>query len=170
MTFPFLSRRGRFWIGGESGCGKSTLGKVILRLLEPTGGDIVFQGQNITGLPAEAMRPLRKNMQIIFQDPLASLNPRMTIEEIMERPMKAYGLSNGKDQRGQTLSLFEKVGLSEDHLYCYPHELSGGQQQRVGIARALTLHPHFLVLDEPTSSARRFDSIPNHQPSDGVTK
>ena len=141
-----------FGLVGESGCGKSTLGKVILRLLEPTGGEIIFQGKKINNLPSEEMRLLRRNMQIIFQDPLASLNPRMTIQEIMERPMKAYGLLNVKDQREETLTLVEKVGLNEDHLSFYPHELSGGQQQRVGIARALSLHPQFLILDEPTSA------------------
>jgi oligopeptide/dipeptide ABC transporter ATP-binding protein len=141
-----------FGLVGESGCGKSTLGKVILRLLEPTGGEIFFQGEKINSLPLEEMRLLRRNMQIIFQDPLASLNPRMTIQEIMERPMKAYGLLNVKDQREEMLPLLEKVGLNEDHLSCYPHELSGGQQQRVGIARALSLHPQFLILDEPTSA------------------
>lgn len=141
-----------FGLVGESGCGKSTLGKVILRLLEPTGGEIIFQGKKINNLPPEEMRLLRRNMQIIFQDPLASLNPRMTIQEIMERPMKAYGLLNIKEQREEMLTLLEKVGLNEDHLSCYPHELSGGQQQRVGIARALSLHPQFLILDEPTSS------------------
>jgi len=141
-----------FGLVGESGCGKSTLGKVILRLLEPTGGEIVFQGKKINSLPAEEMRLLRRNMQIIFQDPLASLNPRMTIQEIVERPMKAYGLLSAKDQSKETLLLLEKVGLNKDHLSCFPHELSGGQQQRVGIARALSLHPQFLVLDEPTSA------------------
>ena len=141
-----------FGLVGESGCGKSTLGKVILRLLEPTGGEIFFRGKKINDLPTEEMRFLRKNMQIIFQDPLASLNPRMTVQEIMERPMKVYGWFNIKDQREEMLALLEKVGLNEDHLSCYPHELSGGQQQRVGIARALTLHPQFLVLDEPTSA------------------
>mgnify|MGYP002153792762 CR=1 FL=1 len=113
-----------FGLVGESGCGKSTLGKVILRLLEPTGGEIVFQGEKINNLPPEEMRLLRKNMQIIFQDPLASLNPRMTIQEIVERPMKAYGLLGAKGEREETLLLIEKVGLNEDHLSCFPHELS----------------------------------------------
>jgi oligopeptide/dipeptide ABC transporter ATP-binding protein len=141
-----------FGLVGESGCGKSTLSKVILRLLEPTGGEIFFQGKKINSLPPEEMRLLRRNMQIIFQDPLASLNPRMTIQEIIERPMKAYGVFNIRNRREETMALLERVGLSEDHLSCYPHELSGGQQQRVGIARALSLHPQFLVLDEPTSA------------------
>lgn len=141
-----------FGLVGESGCGKSTLGKVVLRLLEPTEGDIFFHGAKINSLPPKEIRLLRRNMQIIFQDPLASLNPRMTIREIIERPMKVYGLLNIKEKRGEVLSLLEKVGLNEDHLGCYPHELSGGQQQRVGIARSLSLHPQFLVLDEPTSA------------------
>jgi oligopeptide/dipeptide ABC transporter ATP-binding protein len=141
-----------FGLVGESGCGKSTLGKVILRLLEPTAGEIFFQGEKIDALTESEMRNLRRNMQIIFQDPLASLNPHMTIREIIERPMKVYSLLNSKEPREEILALLERVGLKEDHLDCYPHELSGGQQQRVGIARALSLNPQLLVLDEPTSS------------------
>ncbi len=147
-----ISKGEIFGLVGESGCGKSTLGKVILRLLEPTGGDILFRERRINDLPQEEMRALRKDMQIVFQDPLASLNPRMTIEEILDRPLKAYGLFNVQRRRDEILPLIAKVGLKEDHLGCYPHELSGGQQQRVGIARALSLQPEFLVLDEPTSS------------------
>jgi oligopeptide/dipeptide ABC transporter ATP-binding protein len=141
-----------FGLVGESGCGKSTFGKVILRLLEPTAGEIFFLGKKINSLADNEMRTLRRKMQIIFQDPLAALNPRMKIQEIIERPMKVHGLFDSKEQSKQILDLLEMVGLQEDHLDCFPHELSGGQQQRVGIARALSLSPQFLVLDEPTSS------------------
>ncbi len=141
-----------FGLVGESGCGKSTLGKVVLRLLEPTEGEISFRGERINHLPQEEMRVLRKDMQIIFQDPLASLNPRMTIYKILQRPMRTYGLVDTKHQREEVSSLLDKVGLKEEYLDRYPHELSGGQQQRIGIARALSLRPQFLVLDEPTSS------------------
>ena len=141
-----------FGLVGESGCGKSTFGKVILRLLEPTAGEIFFLGKKINSLAYNEMRNLRRKMQIIFQDPLASLNPRMGIQEIIERPMKINGLFDSKERSQKILNLLEMVGLQEDHLDCFPHELSGGQQQRVGIARALSLSPQFLVLDEPTSS------------------
>lgn len=149
----FSIRRGEiFGLVGESGCGKSTLGRVILRLLEPTGGEIFFQGKKINDLSFDEMRNLRRDMQFIFQDPMASLNPRMMVQEIIERPMKIYRILDVKESRQEILTLMEKVGLMEDHLDCYPHELSGGQQQRVGIARALGLNPQLLVLDEPTSS------------------
>ncbi len=147
-----ISKGEIFGLVGESGCGKSTLGKIILRLVEPTEGEILYQGEKIDELMPRELRNLRKNMQIVFQDPLASLNPRMTIHQIIERPMKVYGLLNNKNSREQISTFLERVGLVEDHLNCYPHELSGGQQQRVGIARALSLRPQFLVLDEPTSS------------------
>ena len=141
-----------FGLVGESGCGKSTLGKVILRLLEPTEGEIFFQGRLINDLLPNETRKIRKDMQIVFQDPQASLNPRMTIQEIIARPMKIFDVLDSRNPRQELLNLLEKVGLKEDHLDCYPHELSGGQQQRVGIARALGLNPQLLVLDEPTSS------------------
>ncbi len=141
-----------FGLVGESGCGKSTLAKVILRLLEPTGGDILFQGVRINDLTPNQLRSFRKNMQIVFQDPQASLNPRMTVYDIIMRPMKIFGMLNSKNSREEIIILLEKVGLGREHLDCYPHELSGGQQQRVGIARALSLNPKLLILDEPTSS------------------
>jgi oligopeptide/dipeptide ABC transporter ATP-binding protein len=141
-----------FGLVGESGCGKSTLGKVILRLLEPTEGDIYFQGERINDLAPNQLKKIRRNMQIIFQDPQASLNPRMTVYQIITRPMKIFGMLEPGNSQEKALNLAEKVGLKESHLDCYPHELSGGQQQRVGIARALSLNPRLLVLDEPTSS------------------
>jgi len=149
----FFIRRGEiFGLVGESGCGKSTLGKVILRLLEPTAGEIFFQGLRMSDLESKEMRELRKSMQMIFQDPQASLNPRMTVYDIVSRPLKTFGLLNSKSSEEQIFVLLEKVGLQEDDMDRFPYELSGGQQQRVGIARALCLNPQFLVLDEPTSS------------------
>jgi oligopeptide/dipeptide ABC transporter ATP-binding protein len=149
----FFIRKGEiFGLVGESGCGKSTLGKVTLRLLEPTEGEVLFQGVRIGDLDPQKMRQLRRSMQMIFQDPQASLNPRMTIHSIIARPMKIFGLLNSKNSRQEMSILLEKVGLNRDDLDRFPHQLSGGQQQRVGIARALSLNPKFLVLDEPTSS------------------
>ena len=148
----FIKKGNILGLVGESGCGKSTLGKVILRLLEPTEGKVLFQGVEICDLAPPAMRQLRRSMQIIFQDPQASLNPRMTIHDIIARPMRIFGLVSSKNIREEVSVLLEKVGLSGDDLDRFPHELSGGQQQRVGIARALSLNPKFLVLDEPTSA------------------
>lgn len=138
---------------GESGCGKSTLGRVALRLLDPTDGRIVFEGKDITHASASALRPLRRRMQIIFQDPYSSLNPRMTVRAIIGEAMRVHGLvENEKDEADKVAALLEKVGLRPEHANRYPHEFSGGQRQRIGIARALAVEPTFIVADEPISA------------------
>ncbi len=137
---------------GESGCGKTTTGRLILRLIELTEGEIYFEGQEISRLPKTAMRALRRNMQIIFQDPYASLNPRMTIGKILAEPLKIHNVAKGKAREDRVVELLEKVGLHADHRRRYPHEFSGGQRQRIGIARALALNPKLIVADEPVSA------------------
>lgn len=139
-------------IVGESGCGKSTLGRVILRLLEPTGGEILFKEENIFDKPLSDFRALRREMQIIFQDPFASLNPRMPINTILGEPFRVHGICHGSERKERIESLIKLVGLDTYHLGKYPHEFSGGQQQRVGIARALALNPELIVCDEPVSA------------------
>lgn len=136
---------------GESGCGKSTLGKAILRLTEPTGGKVLFNGKDLAHLPQNSMRDQRKDLQMIFQDPYASLNPRMTVGQIIGEPLRTFGLATGKtDERVQ--ELMETVGLNRRFIKRYPHEFSGGQRQRIGIARALAVDPQFIVADEPISA------------------
>ena len=138
---------------GESGCGKSTLGRTILRLLEPTAGQIVFDGKDLTQLPQRSLRPLRREMQMIFQDPYASLNPRMSIGTAIAEPLVIHGLVKSAAERVRRVhELLAKVGLREDAAGRYPHEFSGGQRQRVGIARALACGPKFVVCDEPISA------------------
>ncbi|MFL6466883.1 MAG: ABC transporter ATP-binding protein [Pyrinomonadaceae bacterium] len=137
---------------GESGCGKSTVGRCLLRLIEPTSGEIQFEGENIVGLPAEKMRGLRREMQIIFQDPYASLNPRMSIRSIVSEPLKIHGIGNKTEQKERVADLLQKVGLDPKYADRYPHEFSGGQRQRIGIARALALNPKLIVCDEPVSA------------------
>ena len=137
---------------GESGCGKTTVGRCILRLIEPTSGEILFEGIDITDIDDKQMAKLRPKMQIVFQDPYASLNPRMTIKDIVGEPLFVNGIARGLELRRRVLELLLMVGLSEDHMNRFPHEFSGGQRQRIGVARALSLNPEFIVLDEPTSS------------------
>lgn len=141
-----------FGLVGESGCGKSTTGRSILRLIEPTDGKIIFNGVDITTLKSEEMRKLRKDMQIVFQDPYASLNPRHTVEKIISEPMIVHGIGNKKERREKVEYLLEKVGLSSYHASRYPHQFSGGQRQRIGIARALSVNPKIIIADEPVSA------------------
>nr|WP_285849820.1 dipeptide ABC transporter ATP-binding protein [Niallia taxi] len=137
---------------GESGSGKSTLGRVILRLLDPTEGSIQFEEQDITTLNNRKMRPIRKDMQIVFQDPFASLNGKMSVQELIEEPLLVQTKLNRREREEKAISLLEKVGLRADARTKYPHEFSGGQRQRISIARALALNPKFIVCDEPVSA------------------
>ena len=138
---------------GESGCGKSTLGRLMLRLLEPTFGRVVYDGRDLTPLSQRALRPLRRRMQIIFQDPYSSLNPRMTVREIVGEAITIHKLARTRaDEQARIAALLDRVGLRTDAMDRYPHEFSGGQRQRIGIARALAVEPEFIVCDEPTSS------------------
>jgi oligopeptide transport system ATP-binding protein len=139
-------------IVGESGCGKSTLGRTILRLIEPTSGEVVFQGKNLVTMSQRELREMRRQMQIIFQDPYASLNPRMRVGNIVGEGLEIHKLAKGKAKRDRVMELLHQVGLREDHYGRYPHEFSGGQRQRIGIARALAVNPKFIVADEPVSS------------------
>jgi oligopeptide/dipeptide ABC transporter ATP-binding protein len=137
---------------GESGCGKSTAGRTLLKLLEPTAGSIHLNGEDITGLDRNAMLPYRQKMQMIYQDPYASLNPRMTAGDIVGEPLSIHSVASGQDYRDRVASLFHRVGLRPDQMDLYPHEFSGGQRQRIGIARALALRPALIVGDEPVSA------------------
>ncbi|GAB6180130.1 dipeptide ABC transporter ATP-binding protein [Desulfotomaculum defluvii] len=137
---------------GESGCGKSTTGRLILRLLEPTGGRVEFEGKDVFAASPSEMRALRKDMQIIFQDPYASLNPRMSVGDIIAEPLKLYKLASGSEVQKKVEYLLSCVGLASYHARRYPHEFSGGQRQRVGIARALALNPKLIICDEPVSA------------------
>ena len=137
---------------GESGCGKSTTGYSIMRLYKPTAGEIIFDGKDIAQLSAAEVWPYRKRMQMIFQDPYASLNPRMTVSDIIGEPLDIYHLYEGKERQERIYELLNTVGLGKDHARRYPHEFSGGQRQRISIARSLALNPEFIVCDEPISA------------------
>ena len=141
-----------FGLVGESGCGKSTTGRAILRLHEMTSGEIWFQGENIAGLSYEKMRKLRRKMQMVFQDPYASLNPKKTILQILTEPLRVHGLYSQEERVKKAIEILEIVGLSEYHLHSYPHEFSGGQRQRIGIAKAVILQPELIIADEPVSA------------------
>lgn len=137
---------------GESGCGKTTLARAILRLVEPTSGDVIFDGVSVLGLKREPLRRLRKRMQIIFQDPYGSLNPRLTVGSMIAEPIKIHKIAHGAEVRRRVAELLERVGIAPEHMNRYPHEFSGGQRQRIGIARSLAVGPDFIVADEPVSS------------------
>ena len=139
-------------IVGESGCGKSSLGRTVLKVHQPDSGHIYFNGTDITKLNEKQMHPYRQKMQMIFQDPYASLNPRFTVGEMIEEPMEIYQMYNPKERMERVQQLMETVGLKPDHIRRYPHEFSGGQRQRIGIARTLALNPEFIVCDEPFSA------------------
>ena len=137
---------------GESGCGKSTLGRLILRLEEPTSGDILFRGESILGYDKGQMRALRREMQIIFQDPFSSLNPRKNVAHIIGEPLYVHGMTNRREREKKVLRLLEVVGLKREHMRRYPHQFSGGQRQRIGVARALALNPKLVICDEAVSA------------------
>ncbi len=137
---------------GESGSGKTTVGRALLRLIEPTGGDIIFKGQDVVKMNKHQLREARRDMQIIFQDPFASLDPRMNVEEIIGEALDIHGLHQGAERKPRIAELLERVGIRPEQMTRYPHEFSGGQRQRIGIARALAVNPDFIVADEPVSA------------------
>ncbi len=148
----FIKRGETLGLVGESGCGKSTAGRAILQLYTPTAGRIIFKGEDITRASKDRMRALRREMQMIFQDPYASLNPRMTVGDIIGEPLRVHHLASGKDRQARVQDLLQRVGLNPYYVNRYPHEFSGGQRQRIGIARALAVEPEFIVADEPISA------------------
>jgi oligopeptide transport system ATP-binding protein len=139
-------------IVGESGCGKSTTGRMLLRLIEPTEGSIVFEGKEVTKLSKSELRKMRRDMQMIFQDPFASLNPRHTVEKILEEPLVVHGIGSKEERKKRVQEMLEVVGLGRYHAKRYPHQFSGGQRQRIGIARALMTNPKLIIADEPVSA------------------
>ena len=141
-----------FGLVGESGCGKTTLGRTLIQLIPPTSGTVYFMGNNLSNINKKELRKLRLHMQIVFQDPSSSLNPRMTVKQIIGEPLKINTKLNREEINKKVLLLLKTVGLDEQHMYRFPHEFSGGQKQRIGVARALALNPDFIVLDEPTSA------------------
>jgi ABC-type oligopeptide transport system ATPase subunit len=147
-----IERGETFGLVGESGSGKTTTGRCILRLIEPTSGEVHLDGEDVLKLPAGDLRRKRRDMQIVFQDPYSSLNPRMRVGDIVEEPLLIHKLGSKMDRRARVRELFDLVGLNPDHLARHPHEFSGGQRQRIGLARALALNPSFIVADEPVSA------------------
>ncbi|MBE6987575.1 MAG: dipeptide ABC transporter ATP-binding protein [Ruminococcaceae bacterium] len=141
-----------FGLVGESGCGKTTLGKAILGLVPTTAGNVEFMGRNITGMSRDEMREVRRNLQVIFQDPYGCLDPRKTVEQIIAEPLVVHKIGGKKERQDKVRELMDVVGLSPAHIYRYPHEFSGGQRQRIGIARALILNPKLIICDEPVSA------------------
>jgi oligopeptide/dipeptide ABC transporter ATP-binding protein len=151
VTFE-IKRGETLGLVGESGCGKSTVGRCLLRLIEPTSGDIVFDEKNVRAMGKRELRELRREMQIIFQDPYSSLNPRQTVRDIVGEPLLIHGMKNKDERRARVAELMRRVGLDPDFMGRYPHEFSGGQRQRIGVARALALNPKLIVADEPVSA------------------
>lgn len=151
VTFEILKGE-TLGLVGESGCGKSTVGRCLLRLIEPTRGEVFFEEENVLSLSGARLRKLRREMQIIFQDPYASLNPRMRVRDIVAEPLIIHGIGRKEERRARVAELLSKVGLAPDYMNRYPHEFSGGQRQRIGIARALALNPKLIVADEPVSA------------------
>ncbi|KEQ27219.1 ABC transporter ATP-binding protein [Paenibacillus tyrfis] len=141
-----------FGLVGESGCGKSTAGRTIIRLYEATGGEVLFNGENVHKLRGNKLQEFRRHMQMVFQDPYASLNPRMTVGNIIAEGLDIHGLADGKQRKQRVSELLDAVGLNEEHASRFPHEFSGGQRQRIGIARALAIEPQFIIADEPISA------------------
>jgi oligopeptide/dipeptide ABC transporter ATP-binding protein len=151
VTFT-IERGETLGLVGESGCGKTTIGRSILRLIEPTGGEVLFEGEDLVGMPQRQLKEMRREMQIIFQDPYSSLDPRSQIGTIIGEGLQVHGVKDAQERQERVLDMLTTVGLSEDHMRRYPHEFSGGQRQRIGIARALVLRPKFIVCDEPVSA------------------
>lgn len=148
----FVNKGETLGIVGESGCGKSTTGRMLMKLIEPSDGQVVFQGRELTSLSTSEMRKMRKEMQMVFQDPYASLNPRHTVEKILEEPLIVHGMGDKKERKRRVKEMLEVVGLSSYHAKRYPHQFSGGQRQRIGIARALMTKPKLIIADEPVSA------------------